>query len=72
MIDGTCTDGGSGPTRGWPLEPLNSSYKQLVEDVELRARGVLSWTPLSHIEYWKSGSFLKPVAELINELHAPA
>lgn len=57
---------------GWPLEPLSSSYKQLVEDVALRTRGVLSWTPLSHIEYWKSGSFLKPVAKLINELHAQA
>ena len=55
---------------GWPLEPLNSSYRQLVEDVELRTRGVLGWTPMSHTKYWKSGSFLKPVARLINELHA--
>ena len=55
---------------GWPLEPLSTSYRQLVEDVELRARGLLRWTPASHTEYWRSGSFLKPVARLINELHA--
>ena len=55
---------------GWPLGPLSPSYRQLVEDVELRTRGVLGWTPKSHTEYWKSGSFLNPVARIINELHA--
>jgi len=54
---------------GWPLEPLSASYSQLVEDVALRNRGLLSWTPMSHIEYWRSGTFLKPVARMINELH---
>ena len=55
---------------GWPLRPLSASYRQLVEDVELRTRGVLGWTPMSHTGYWRSGSFLKPVARLINDLHA--
>jgi hypothetical protein len=61
---------------GWPLKPLGDggdhSYGRVVtQDVAINVGwGPLSMTPLSHSRYWRSRSFLKPVAEAITRLHS--
>jgi hypothetical protein len=56
---------------GWPLRELSPRYRDLVEDVEVNARGgsllgaVKSLTPGSHTQYWRTGSVLDRIeAEL--------
>ncbi len=60
---------------GWPLKPLSKNFpnsydKVVTADVPMDAGSrLISWTPLSHPEYWRDRGFLDPVAERINKLH---
>lgn len=60
---------------GWPLKPLNLSYKKAVfEDKEINAGGgffkslATGWNPFSHGNYWEDSDFIKPLSKKINSL----
>ncbi len=61
---------------GWPLKPINPSYKKSVKkDIEINVGGGLfgtifkSWNLFSHTEYWKDREFIDFVArDIVNEL----
>lgn len=59
---------------GWPLQPLSSGYRALVEDRTINAgRGAIgwvlkSWNPLSHNSYWQDGEVLEPLAGMLRRL----
>jgi hypothetical protein len=55
---------------GWPLKPLSKGFHNAYEQVVTADRQInTGWTPLSHSGYWDDGSFIKPVAALLQELH---
>ena len=70
---------------GWPLQPLrgrkalkdskypnNPTYRELVEDHEIRVGGLLRfWNPLAHECYFTDNSFIDPIAKDIEALIAP-
>lgn len=49
---------------GYPLRPLNEAYRKVVKkDVEIDAGSMLvSWSPLSHMEYWTDDDVIEPIA----------
>ena len=51
---------------GWPLQPLNASYNQLVEDVGVN----VGLTPLGHTKHWRKQAVIQPIAAKITALHA--
>jgi hypothetical protein len=54
---------------GYPLQPLNDKYDQLVEDKEINVGGLLtSWNPLSHGEYWTDDDFTDRAANHLASL----
>jgi hypothetical protein len=59
---------------GWPLQPLSSGYRALVEDRMINAgQGAVgwmlkSWNPLSHNSYWQDGEVLEPLAAMLRRL----
>ena len=55
---------------GWPLKPLSCSYEELVNDVQINAGGLFSWTPLSHGGYWNKSRFPMIAAQHIRAIHA--
>jgi hypothetical protein len=50
---------------GYPLRPLNEAYRKMVKkDMPVNVGSFLvSWTPLSHLEYWTDDNIIAPVAE---------
>ena len=54
---------------GFPLRPLNSAYHQMVtKDVAINAGSFLvSWSPLSHLEYWLDNDVIEPIATSLAE-----
>lgn len=61
---------------GWPLQPLSSGYRALVEDRPINASGGIaslltrSWNPLSHNSYWGDAAVLDAVAAMLRRLAA--
>ena len=61
---------------GWPLQPLSSGYRALVEDRVINAgRGVgdlllRSWNPLAHNTYWDDGVVLDAITAMLRRLAA--
>jgi hypothetical protein len=61
---------------GWPLQPLSTGYRKLVEDRAINAGGgvgdflMRSWNPLSHNSYWDDGAVLDAVAGMLRRLTA--
>ena len=61
---------------GWPLQPLSSGYRALVEDRPINAGGstgnllLRSWNPLSHNNYWDDGAVLDAVTAMLRRLAA--
>lgn len=59
---------------GWPLQPLSSGYRALVEDRTINAgQGAVawllkSWNPLSHNSYWEDDEVLAPLAGMLRRL----
>ncbi|MEO1066344.1 MAG: hypothetical protein AAFW47_03075 [Pseudomonadota bacterium] len=53
---------------GWPLQPLSDSYNALVKDKKVSAGLLSSFTPLSHVNYWKDREVVKPIAQEIKRL----
>lgn len=49
---------------GFPLRSLNAAYRKVVKkDVPVNTGSFLiSWTPLSHLEYWTDDGVLDPIA----------
>jgi hypothetical protein len=56
---------------GWPLEPLSSSYRKLVKDVQINANEkfsdllLKSWNPYSHENYFGDSAVVRSVAEAL-------
>ena len=50
---------------GYPLCTLNDAYRKTVtRDVPVNVGSILvSWTPLSHLEYWTADNVIEPIAE---------
>lgn len=61
---------------GWPLQPLSSGYRALVEDRAINAGGgvgdllLRSWNPLAHNSYWDDGAVLDAIAGMLRRLAA--
>lgn len=53
---------------GWPLRDLNDDYRELVRDHKINSGLVSGFTPLSHVNYWSDGEFLKPLARHLRRL----
>jgi hypothetical protein len=59
---------------GWPLAQLSAAYAALVEDQAVNASGdslagrILSLTPYSHMQYWRTDSVLDRIADSLREL----
>ena len=55
---------------GWPLQPLSSEYRTAVAvDRDINAGGLVSsWTPMSHLGYWKDDDFLDPIENALRSL----
>jgi hypothetical protein len=51
---------------GWPLQPLNTAYNQMVQDIPVN----VGLTPLGHTKYWQKQAVIKPIAAKIAALHA--
>ena len=54
---------------GFPLRALNAAYRKVVKkDVPVNAGSLLvSWTPLSHLEYWTDDEVLDPIARSLTQ-----
>lgn len=51
---------------GWPLQPLEGGYRQLVRDHSVNVGNLLtSWNPLSHRGYWSDGGVQDEVVKQI-------
>jgi hypothetical protein len=52
---------------GYPLRSLNAAYRKVVKkDIMINAGSFLiSWSPLSHMEYWTDDDVIKPVASAL-------
>ncbi|UVW30361.1 hypothetical protein [Massilia sp. H6] len=61
---------------GWPLQPLSSGYRALVEDRAINAgRGAASlllrsWNPLVHNSYWDDDAVIAAIAAMLRRLAA--
>ena len=61
---------------GWPLQPLSSGYRTLVEDRAINAGGgvgdflLRSWNPLAHNTYWDDGAVQDAIAAMLRRLTA--
>lgn len=55
---------------GYPLQPLNSSYRAAVtEDRPVDVGSIFTrWNPLSHVGYWNNGSVADGIAESLAEV----
>jgi len=59
---------------GYPLAPINDSYRALVTNGDLEeneidtGRWFSSWNPASHNEYWTDKDFYGPVAKIIKRV----
>jgi hypothetical protein len=59
---------------GWPLAQLSAAYAALVEDHAVNASGdslagrILSLTPYSHMQYWRTDSVLDRIADSLREM----
>jgi len=51
---------------GFPLKQLSPGYDDLVEDIPINAGSPwMSWTPLSHTEYWTDRDFYEPLTNMV-------
>lgn len=56
---------------GWPLEPLSSSYRKLVKDVQINANEkfsdllLKSWNPYSHENYFGDSAVVRSVGDAL-------
>ncbi len=61
---------------GWPLAQLSAAYAALVEDRAVNASGdslagqIMSLTPYSHMQYWRTDSVLDRIADSLREMLA--
>ena len=47
---------------GWPLQPLEGGYRELVRDHRVQVGNLLTgWTPLAHAAYWRDDAVLDAV-----------
>ena len=52
----------------WPLKQLGETFRN-IQDHPINAGGFLSsWNPLSHTKYWTDKSFVKPLANHLQQL----
>ncbi|MCU0514479.1 MAG: hypothetical protein MUE40_18145 [Anaerolineae bacterium] len=52
----------------YPLQPLNSDFDKMVEDVAVNVGGLMeSWTPASHVSYWTDMDVVRPIARTLAE-----
>ena len=61
---------------GWPLQPLSSGYRALVEDRAINASGgvasllLRSWDPFAHNSYWEDTAVAEAIAAMLRRLAA--
>lgn len=59
---------------GWPLQPLSSGYRMLVEDRAINASGgvasllLRSWNPFAHNSYWEDSAVVEAIAAMLRRL----
>ena len=61
---------------GWPLQPLSSGYRALVEDRAINASSgvasllLRSWNPFAHNSYWDDAAVVDAIAGMLRRLAA--